>query len=360
MYTRTPRLEIHPDRIAENVRYILEMCHAHGAQVACVSKVMCAHPALLETYVNHGADMLADSRTQNLKLIAELYPQMPRLLLRPPALGGLADVIRYADCSLHSSFETLRQLSQAAEGSRYPHRVIVMVDVGDLREGVWPDRVVPLVTAAAQLTHLEVAGLGTNLACYGGVIPTPENMQVLINCRDACRAASGLPLDVLSGGNSANLPLLASGGMPPEINHFRVGEAIILGRNVLDRTPLPGTRQDGLRVVAEVIELESKPSIPIGLRGQDAFGNQVDFVDRGIRKRALLNIGRQDVDIEGLMPEDEGIIVLGGSSDHLVLDVSDARTMLKLGDEVGFTPSYSALLAASTSPYVEKDVILAS
>ena len=357
MYTRTPRLEIYPDRIAENVRYILEMCHAHGAQVACVSKVMCAHPVILEVFVNNGADMLADSRAQNLKLIAELHPQIPRLLLRPPALGGVADVIRYADYSLHSSLETLRQLSQAAEGSRFPHHVIVMVDVGDLREGVWPDQVVSLVTAAAGLPNLEIAGLGTNLACYGGVIPTPENMQVLINCRDACREATGLSLDLLSGGNSANLPLLASGGMPPEINHFRIGEAIILGRNVLDRSALPGTRQDGTRVVAEVIELESKPSIPIGPRGQDAFGDQVEFVDSGIRKRALLNLGRQDVDIEGLMPEDEGIIILGGSSDHLVLDVSDAHTALKLGDEVAFIPSYSALLAASTSPYVEKVVI---
>jgi ornithine racemase len=357
MYTHTPRLEIFPDRIAENVRYILKMCHDHGAQVACVSKVLCAHPALLETFVNNGADMLADSRTQNLKLIAELHPQIPRLLLRPPALDGVADVIRYADVSLHSSLETLRQLSQAAEGISTLHQVIIMVDVGDLREGVWPDQVVSLVTAAARLPHLEIAGLGTNLACYGGVIPTPGNMQVLINCRDACRAATGLPLDVLSGGNSANLPLLASGGMPPEINHFRIGEAIILGRNVLDRSPLPGTRQDGLRVVAEVIELERKPSIPIGPRGQDAFGNQVEFVDRGVRQRALLNLGRQDVDVEGLIPEDEGIIVLGGSSDHLVLDVSDAHASLTLGDEVGFIPSYSALLAASTSPYVEKVVI---
>ena len=76
-----------------------------------------------------------------------------------------------------------------------------------------------------------------------------------------------------------------------------------------------------------------------------------------MRKRALLNMGRQDVDIEGLTPEDEGIIVLGGSSDHLVLDVSDAHQALQLGDEVAFMPTYSALLAASTSPYVEKKVV---
>jgi predicted amino acid racemase len=267
------------------------------------------------------------------------------------------DVIRYADYSLNSSLWTLEALSQAAERLGKTHRVIIMVDMGDLREGVWPDRAVPLVSAAARLPHLEIAGLGTNLACYGGVIPTRENMQMLIECRDECRAATGLPLDLLSGGNSANLPLLLEGGMPPEINHFRIGEAIILGRNVIDRSPLPGTRQDGLRVIAEIIEVERKPSIPVGPCGQDAFGNQVEFVDRGVRQRALLNLGRQDVEVEGLTPEDEGIIVLGGSSDHLVLDVSDAHTRLELGDEVGFIPTYGALLAAATSPYVEKVVI---
>jgi ornithine racemase len=357
MEIHTPRLEIYPDRIAENVRYVLDLCHAHGAQVACVTKVMCAHPALVNTFVENGADMLADSRIQNLQFIAGAHPQVPRLLLRLPALAEAEDVIRYADTSLNSSLETIRRLSQAASAANKKHAVIIMVDMGDLREGVWPDRAVNLVYEAARLPHIEIVGLGTNLACYGGVIPTPENMGALIDCRDACREATGLPLDVLSGGNSANLPLLMSGGMPGEINHFRIGEAIILGRNVLDRSPLAGTRQDGLRVVAEIIEVESKPSIPIGPRGQDAFGNQVEFVDRGVRQRALLNLGRQDVDIEGLTPQDEGIIILGGSSDHLVLDVSDAQDRLNLGDEVGFYPSYSALLGASTSPYVEKVVI---
>ncbi|HNZ02030.1 MAG TPA: alanine/ornithine racemase family PLP-dependent enzyme [Anaerolineaceae bacterium] len=357
MYTKTPRLEIYPDRIAANARSVLQMCHAHGARVACVTKVLCAHPAVQQALVDAGADMLADSRIQNLQAIGENQPGIPRLLLRLPAVGSAEDAVLHAEYSLNSSLQTLAAISRAAGRLNKTHRAIVMVDVGDLREGVWRDRVVPLVTEAARLPNLEIAGLGANLACYGGVIPTRENMQILVECRDACRKATGLPLDLISGGNSANLPLLAGGGMPREINHFRIGEAIILGRNVLDRSPWQGTRQDGLRVVAEVIELESKPSVPIGRRGQDAFGNQVEFVDRGIRQRALLNLGRQDVDVDGLMPEDEGIIVLGGSSDHLVLDVSDARHALKLGDEVGFMPTYSALLAASTSPYVEKVVI---
>lgn len=357
MFIRTPRLEIYTDRIETNARAVINLCRAHGAQVACVTKVMSAHPAILHALENAGADMIADSRILNLQSIANTGLSLPVLLLRSPTPSRVADVVRCADYSLNSSIQTIELLSQAAQLLKRTHKVIIMVDVGDLREGIWPDRVVSVVQAASRLPCIEIVGLGTNLACYGGVIPTTENMQMLVDIRDDCRKFTGLPLELLSGGNSANLPLLASGGMPKEINHFRIGEAITLGRNVLDRTPWPGTRQDTIRIVAEVIEVERKPSIPIGECGQDAFGDHPEFIDRGIRKRALCNIGRQDVVVDGITPEDKGIIVLGGSSDHLVLDVEEAEHEVGLGDEIGFFPSYGSLLAATTSPYMQKVVI---
>ena len=357
MYIRTPRLEIYTNRIEINARAVINLCRTHGAQVACVTKVMSAHPAILQALENAGADMIADSRILNLQSIANTGATLPILLLRSPAPSRVADVIRCADYSLNSSIETIELLSQAAQLLKHSHKVIVMVDVGDLREGIWPDRLVSVVQQAAKLPNIEIVGLGTNLTCYGGVIPTSENMEMLVDLRDICRKATGLALDMISGGNSANLPLLASGGMPKEVNHFRIGEAITLGRNVLDRSPWPGTRQDTIRVVAEVIEVECKPSIPIGQCAQDAFGGHTVFVDRGVRKRALCNIGRQDVMVDGVMPEDAGIIVLGGSSDHLVLDIEEAVHEVRVGDEIGFFPTYGSLLAATTSPYVQKVVI---
>jgi predicted amino acid racemase len=279
------------------------------------------------------------------------------MLVRPPTPSLAADVVRCADVSLNSSARTVSLLSRAAELTGRNHQVIIMVDVGDLREGVWPDRVVGVVREVARLPRIELIGLGTNLACFGGVIPSTAHMQLLVDLRGACREATGLPLDVLSGGNSANLPLLVGGGMPAEINHLRIGEAITLGRNVVDRSAWPGTRQDTMRIVAEVIELERKPSRPIGARSQDAFGGHTDFVDRGVRWRAICNVGRQDVVIDGLTPEDPGMIVLGGSSDHLIVDVEQAREPLSVGAEIAFTPSYGSLLAATTSPYVQKVVL---
>jgi predicted amino acid racemase len=357
MYIRTPRLEIYPQRIEANAHTVINLCHSYGVQVACVTKVMCAHPAVVNALVAAGADMLADARILNLQSMVNTGINLPLMLVRIPAPTRAADVVRSADYSLNSSVQMIELLSEAAQFLKVRHKVVIMVDVGDLREGVWPNHAVEVVQNAAKLPNIDVVGMGCNLACYGGVIPTVENMQLLIDVRNECRKATGLPLDLLSGGNSANLPLLVSGDMPKEINHFRIGEAIILGRNVIDRSPWPGTRQDTFKIFAEIVEVERKPSVPIGKRGQDAFGAYTNFVDKGVRTRAICNIGRQDIVIDGIMPEDAGIVILGGSSDHLVLDVEDAQNEVHLGDEVAFYPNYGALLAASTSPYIQKVVI---
>ena len=357
MSVETPRLEIHIDRIAQNAAAVISQCGSSGIQVAAVTKVMQAHPALLRALEGSGCVMLADSRIDNLKRVAEAGMGLPTMLLRAPTPCNAAEAVRWADYSLISSRETAEALSGAAGWAGLRHKVVVMVDVGDLREGVWPDRAVDVVAGIARLPHLEVAGLGTNLACFGGVVPTREKMEMLTGIRDECRSVTGHPLELVSGGNSANLPLLASGDMPDEINHLRIGDAIVLGRNVLDRSPWPGTRQDTVGLVAGVIELQRKPSVPVGETGQDAFGNTTHFTARGLRLRAICDIGRQDVAPEAIEPIDPGIEVLGASSDHLIIDVTDARSPVAVGSEVRFLPSYGGLLSASTSPHIRKQAV---
>ena len=357
MIPETPRLEIFIDRMAHNAHHVVQQCVQRGVQVAAVTKVMQAHPALLSAFADSGAAMIADSRIDNLKRVAEAGLGLPTMLLRTPTPGRAAEAVRWADCSLISSNTAAAALSRAAEAAEVTHQVVVMVDVGDLREGVWPDRAVDVVTEISRLPHLEVAGLGTNLACYGGVIPTREKMEQLIEVRNRCREATGLALDLLSGGNSANLPLVASGELPAEITQLRIGEAIILGRNVLDRSPWPGTRQDTVELVAGVIEVERKPSVPIGRIGQDAFGNTTEFADHGWRLRAICDIGRQDANPASLTPIDEGVRILGASSDHLIVDVTDAETPVVVGSDVRFRPDYGGLLALSTSPHVRSLIV---
>ncbi|MEW9835952.1 arginase family protein [Mesorhizobium marinum] len=103
-----------------------------------------------------------------------------------------------------------------------------------------------------------------------------------------------------------------------------------------------------------MIEVKKKPSRPIGKSGYDAFGNQPYFPDEGDRLRAIANIGREDVMVEGLTPIDRGVRVLGASSDHLLLDVTDAEVPVAVGGRVAFRMGYGAMLLAMTSEYVEK------
>lgn len=354
---RTPRLEIYPDRIRQNTAAIVEQCRNKGVAVASVTKVTSAHPAVARAMIEGGAEMIADSRIENLWELRQAGFTGPFMLLRLPTVSRAGEVVEVADISLNSSLHTMQALAEAARMQNRTHRVIIMIDVGDLREGIWPDKAVDLVKSAAALKGLEVMGLGCNLACYGGVIPSEQNMKLLVDTVKVCREASGLALPVVCGGNSSGLPILAEGRLPAEVNLYRIGEAIVLGRNVIDRSPWQGTRQDTFIAVAEVVEAELKPSMPIGERGQDAFGETQEFVDRGLRRRVICNIGRQDVVVDGITPVEDGIIVLGGSSDHLILDVNDARREIKVGDEVAFYPGYGALLALSTSKYVQKVVI---
>jgi len=230
-----------------------------------------------------------------------------------------------------------------------------MVDLGDLREGVWPDGVAELAHCARGLSHLSVRGVGTNLACYGGVKPTPENMQLLLEARDVVAEVLGYRPPLVSGGNSASWQLLESGGLPGDVNELRIGEALFLGTESIDRTQIEGTVPDAFTLCAEVIESQVKPSVPIGELGENAFGEKPKFEDRGWRRRAIVAVGRQDVVPEGLRPELHGVEVIGASSDHMILDVEDAPGEVKIGDVLRFTVlSYAGLLAVFTSNYVAK------
>ena len=109
-----------------------------------------------------------------------------------------------------------------------------------------------------------------------------------------------------------------------------------------------------LYLKGEIIEMKSKATVPTGNIGVDAFGSIPHYEDKGIRKRAIVAVGRQDIRLEGLTPVDSNISIFGASSDHLILDVTDSKKELTVGDIVDFKVDYGCLLAAMTSPYVEK------
>jgi predicted amino acid racemase len=142
--------------------------------------------------------------------------------------------------------------------------------------------------------------------------------------------------------------------LPEGINNRRLGEAFLLGNDTAYGTKLPGTVSDALILEAQIVELKSKRSLPIGEIGVDAFGQKPYYEDRGIIKRAILAIGKQDTDPDSMESIDEKIEILGASSDHLIIDVSKSDADYKVGDVIRFRVGYSGMLKCATSSYVEK------
>ncbi len=352
-----PSVTVDEAKIEANARAIVGLCAEHGIETIGVCKVVCGMPAVAKAMIRGGVRGVGESRLENVLRLRAGGIVEPISLLRIPPLSAAADIVTSADLSLNSEMSVVRALSLAAEERGIRHGVVLMVDLGDLREGFWPDDLMEAVRETLELPGIRFQGIGANLACYGGVIPTEKNMGELADWAARIEDAFGTKVETVSGGNSSALPLVAAGKMPARINQLRIGEAILLGRETVRRQPWPGTAQDAFALAAEIIELKRKPSVPIGEIGQDAFGGRPVFADKGEMLRAILNVGREDADVDGLFPRDRNIVILGASSDHLIADVTACRPPLALGDELTFDMSYSALLAVMTSAYVEKRLV---
>jgi len=357
---KTPYLTIDLNKIEHNAHTIVGLCHEHGIEVTGVTKVACGHPEVARAMLCGGVASIADSRLENIQRLKSAGIDTSFILLRVPPLSAVDEVVALVDLSLNSELAVLEGLSVAAIRSGKVHEVILMVDLGDLREGIWLDDVVTFVREAINLEGVRIKGIGTNLACFGGVVPSEDNMQQLVELANEIAHRFAMSLEWISGINSSGLELIASGKMPQRINHARIGEAIILGRETIHRKPWPDTFQDTFVLHAEILELKKKPSLPVGERSEDAFGRLTEFEDQGNVLRALINVGREDIDINGITPLDSRINVLGGSSGYSVLDVTAVEDNIAVGDELTFTLNYSALLTAMTSAYVTKHTLKGS
>ncbi|WP_404420947.1 alanine/ornithine racemase family PLP-dependent enzyme [Thalassospira australica] len=358
-----PELVIDLDKIHHNAKTLVMRLGAHDISVTGVTKAFCGAPQLAKVLLRAGVTSLGDSRIENIERLREAGIDATITLIRSPMISQVDRVVAAADISLNTEPAVIRALSVAARKANKQHGIILMVELGDLREGIMPCDIENILQSLRRLPNINIIGLGTNLACRSGISPDDDNMASLsalaehIDAGDAGGAGAGPfmpPLSVISGGNSSNLDWFFAGGTVGRINNLRLGEAILLGREPLHRQPIPGLHTDAIRLIAEVIESRTKPSKPWGTAAQTAFGTPAAIQDTGDIFQSILAIGQQDVDPDGLRPP-HGTKILGASSDHLVLDTGERP--VPVGAEITFLPDYAALLRCMTSPYVDTTYI---
>ena len=348
-----PRLEIDLDKIHHNALTLVRRLARHGISVSGVTKASLGSPQIARTLLHAGVCALGDSRIENIETMRAARVGAPMTLIRTPMLSQARRVVAGADISFNTEIDVIDGLSSAASEAGVVHGIVLMVELGDLREGIMPGDLKEFVRRVLRFPNILLKGIGSNLACASGVVPDARNMAELSALADSVDASFGPLLETISGGNSASLGWALSGADTGRVNNLRLGEAIMLGREPLHREAIRGLHTDAVLLVAEVIEAKRKPSRPWGEIGQTAFGGKARSEDCGPVDRILLAVGHQDTDPSGL-DSPAGIEILGASSDHLIAHSGVHEVVV--GDEISFQPNYAALMRAMTSPFVAKQL----
>ena len=352
-----PKLVVNLNKLEENIRYITDKLTKNNLSITAITKVHSADKEIIHVFEKFPEiEYFGDSRIENLK--SYQHSKKKKILIRIPMHSEIKDAVTYADISFNSEISTIRLLNEEAVKQNKVHQILLMIDLGDLREGFFKEEdVFEAINEIINMKNVKLIGLGVNLTCYGAVIADEVNLGQLVAYKNKIEKEFNLTLDMISGGNSSSLYLLddPSTTLPSGISNLRIGETFFAGSETAYGKKYNEMSDDVFVLEAQIIELKEKPSFPIGNRGVDAFGQSPTFVDKGNRLRGILAVGRQDIVTDSLTPIDEGIEIVGASSDHLILDFTDSNKTYHVGDIIKFKVGYGTMLASFTSKFITKD-----
>jgi len=353
------RITIDLDALKHNLQAVNGMMDRHGATWSLVVKMLCGHADTLRALQSLGVHSMADSRLANLRAVERVVPDFESWYLRLPHRSAIPDIVSLADVSLNSETEIIEALDAEARRQDRLHRIIVMIELGDLREGVLPGSLVKFYKRIFRLRNVNVLGIGANLGCLSGAVPNIDQFMQLVLYKELLELKFDHRLPMISAGSSIILPLLEAGQVPAGINHFRIGEAVFLGTDLVNGGTLPGMRDDVITVEAEIVEIKEKGLMPLGdttgLTPFEPLDNDSTPGQRGYR--AIVTLGQLDTEVGGLTPLDREHQIAGASSDLTVVNVGSEPRDLRIGGSIRFRPNYGATLRLMNNPYMERVVV---
>lgn len=354
------KLYLYRDRLRHNYDYLQTKLSAADVKWAIVTKLLCGNKTFLKEILDLGPAQVCDSRISNLRMIREINPQIETVYIKPPAPDTIKNLVRYATISLNTQYETIKEIAREALKQKKCHKIILMIEMGDLREGILGKDLESFYDKIFKLKGIEIIGLGTNLNCLHGVMPSQEKLEELCMYKKRIEDKYQVQLPLLSGGTTVTLPLLLQSNVfPKEVNHFRIGEALFFGADLFNGKTIKGMYPFTLELEAQVIEVSKKPDQPFGDLGINPQGVKYSKSNTpsSTVDRAILDIGVLDVDPQFLIPKNKRIKVMGASSDMLVVDITHSRHKYPVGSTMKFELKYMGALSLLNSRYVEKVVL---
>jgi len=352
-------LKLYKDNLRHNYDYLEKHFVKNNISWGVVTKLLCGNKLYLKELMKLGVKEMLDTRISNIKNIKSLDPEIQTVYIKPPAKRSIPNVIKYVDVSFNTDYNTIKMLSEEAVKQNRQHKIVIMIEMGDLREGVMGHRLMDFYEQVFQLPNIEVIGIGTNLNCLNGIMPNQDKLIQLCLYKQLIELRFNCKIQWISGGTSVTLTFLFRKQIPAEVNHFRVGEALFFGNDLFTGQPFKGMKTDVLKLFTEIIELKHKPIIPTGEQGENVAGIKPKFKEEDYGKstfRAIIDIGLLDINPKYLVPEDKNINIIEASSDMLVLDLGDNKKGYKTGDLISFNLRYMGALGLMNSIYIEKVV----
>lgn len=346
-------------KLKSNFEYLDKLFKRNDIQWSVVSKMLCGNKDYLTELLKLGIKQVSDSRVSNLKTIKAINSDIQTIYIKPPAKRAISEIVQYADISLNTEIDTIQLLAEEARKQNKTHKIIIMIELGELREGVMREDFIEFYENVFELKNIDVVGIGANMSCLYGVLPSHDKLIQLSLYEQLIEAKFNRQIPYVSGGSSVTIPLIYQNLLPKGINHFRVGESLFLGTDVYNNSTLPRLNSDVFKLYSEIIELIEKPMIPMGELGSNVEGESFEFDEEHIGKttyRAIIDLGLLDVDEKHIEPVDKDISFAGASSDMLVVDLGENEKQYKVGDLLEFTMDYMGTLRIINSKYVDKRV----
>ncbi|MBL1213332.1 MAG: alanine/ornithine racemase family PLP-dependent enzyme [Ignavibacteriae bacterium] len=358
-------LKVYTDRIIQNVKKLNSFLGAEDIEWSLVTKMLNGNKSILEKILLDESiekvHSIADSRLSNLKVIKKINPKLVTMYIKPPAPSLAKSIVEFADISMNSSLETIEVLNEEAMRQDVIHKIIVMIEMGELREGVLRDNVLRFYDKVFNLSNIDIIGIGTNLGCMYGIEPTYDKLIQLSLYEQLIEAKFGHNLQIVSGGSSITLPYSLEQKLPKGANHFRIGEAAFLGVSPLNNKKFKNLSTNALEFKAEILEIEKKSYSPDGIVGDGNIGHISDKVDEADpyaeSYRAIVDFGVLDVEVDNLISKNKNISYFGTTSDMTVYDLGNSKSKIKVGHKLKFTPNYMAAARLLNSKYVEIEVV---
>jgi len=350
-------ITLNKKKLRENYQKLDALFKSKQIDWAVVSKLLCGNKKYLEAIIELGITQICDSRVSNLRAIKAINPSIETVFIKPPAKRSIQGVVEFADISFNTELETIRLLSNAAVQAGKIHKVVIMIELGELREGVMREHLVDFYSDIFKLPGIEVIGIGTNLTCMYGVLPNHDKLIQLCIYKQLIETKFNRKIPYVSGGASVTIPLIENGLLPAGVNHFRVGETLYLGTDVYHNTTFDQMHNDVFKLYAEVIEVNEKPMVPMGELGHNLTGDVMQFDQQNAAEsthRAIVDVGLLDIEADHFKPVDEDMQIVGSSSDMTVIDLGNNKKGVKTGDVIEFKMDYMGILRIMHSKYIDK------